>query len=233
MYKFNSISRQHKNKKAHNFLYYYQVDKLIIKNTNLFNGKLVDLGSGTSPYRDFFELYCSSYTSVDWSNSPHEIKADVISDLNVSINVVSNSVDVVVSISVLEHLYRPQIMLKETYRILKDGGNLMMHVPWQWWVHEAPHDYYRYSPYGLEYLLSDAGFKLIRIEPQGGVFSSIFFKLNYYLKRFSKGPRVLKLFIDLILLPILILNQFMAFMLDKLDFSWSLESPGYIVTAKK
>ena len=64
-------------------------------------------------------------------------------------------------------------------------------MPWQWWIHEAPHDYFRYTPYGLRYLLTQAGFRDITIEPQSGFFSMWVNKLNYFsLRACVKGsPR--------------------------------------------
>jgi hypothetical protein len=85
----------------------------------------------------------------------------------------------------------------------------------------------------LNFLLDTAGFKSIKVEPQGGVFSSIFFKLNYFLSRAVRGPRLLRILIKLLMIPVFIFNQILAFFLDKGDFSWSLESPGYVVTAFK
>jgi len=103
------------------------------------------------------------YIGVDWAGSSHEALADIVADLNKPLPIESCVADIVVSLSVLEHLCEPQTMLNEAYRILKKGGVMIIHVPWQWWVHEAPHDYYRYTPYGLTYMLKKAGFDKINI----------------------------------------------------------------------
>ena len=79
------------------------------------------------------------------------MKADIVADLNKPLPIESEVADVVVSISVLEHLCEPMTMLSESFRILKPGGSILLQVPWQWWIHEAPYDFYRYSPYGLNY----------------------------------------------------------------------------------
>jgi hypothetical protein len=38
-------------------------------------------------------------------------------------------------------------------------------------VHQAPHDYFRYTRYGLEYLLREAGFDVEEMTPAGGLFT--------------------------------------------------------------
>ena len=75
-----------------------------------------------APYRAFFEQYVDRYIGIDWSESLHEIHADIIAKLNAPLPMASEFADTVVSISVLEHLCEPQIMLGEACRILKPGG---------------------------------------------------------------------------------------------------------------
>jgi len=65
----------------------------------------------------------------------------------------NSSFDFVLCTEVMEHISEPEHLLKEVYRILKKNGKLLITVPFMVPVHEAPHDYYRYTKYGLEYLL--------------------------------------------------------------------------------
>jgi SAM-dependent methyltransferase len=161
-------SEYHSNRQFHNFLIYNLLDFYLEKYKHLYKGVLVDLGCGEAPYKNYFLQYVEKYVGADWSGSYHNIKADVISDLNEKIDLPDEYADVSVSISVMEHLREPQIFLNEVYRILKKGGYLILQVPWQWWVHEAPYDYFRYTPYALEYMLTKAGFSEFVIEPMGG-----------------------------------------------------------------
>ena len=63
------ISRNHKNRKAHNWLVYDIVDAFLKKNVDLYNGIIYDLGAGEATYKDFFLQYGDEYISVDWLNS--------------------------------------------------------------------------------------------------------------------------------------------------------------------
>ncbi len=57
----------------------------------------------------------------------------------------------------LEHLPEPGLALAEIARTLEPGGRLLIAAPHEWEVHQAPHDYFRYTRYGLQYLLERAG----------------------------------------------------------------------------
>ena len=92
----------------------------------------------------------------------------------------SEVADTVVSFSVMEHLHQPQMMLDEAFRILKPTGNIILQVPWQWWIHEGPHDYFRYTPYAQNFMLVKAGFNNIKIKAQGGFFTMWILKFTYF-----------------------------------------------------
>lgn len=59
-------------------------------------------------------------------------------------------------------------------------GYIILYVPFQWWMNEIPHDYFRYTRYGLKYMLEKSGFKDITIEPMGGFFTMFILKINYF-----------------------------------------------------
>src|SRR5262249_25160700 len=61
-----------------------------------------------------------------------------------------------------------------------------------------PHDYYRYTRYGLKYLLGQAGFDEISIEPVGGFFRLLSRRLFNALQFF---PGVLMIFAAIFFVP--------------------------------
>lgn len=227
------ISHAHVNRRSYNWLAYDTLDYFLKKFSPLYKGTLYDLGSGESFYRDFFLQHVDTYIAVDWMQSYHEIKADIIADLNEPLPIDDQTADTVVSLSVLEHLQKPQIMIDEAFRILKSGGWIVLQVPWQWWVHEAPYDYFRYTPYGLEHLFERAGFVNIKVEPQAGFFTTIILKMNYFSLRFIRGPRLVRLLLRGIFGIYWFIGQKFAPVLDKLDKDWALEASGYFLTARK
>lgn len=224
---------KHSNRGNHNWLIYRINDRSLIAHQHFLKGRLFDLGAGESPYRDFFLEHANQYVAVDWAGTFHNSKADIIADLNMPLPIDSEAADSVVSLSVMEHLCEPQMMLNETYRILKPLGYLLLQVPWQWRIHEEPYDFFRYTPFGLKYMLAKAGFEEIVIKPQSGFFTMWFIKLNYFSLRLIRGPRLVRTLIKALLTPIWMIDQTVAPFLDKLDRNWAAESTGFIVTARK
>jgi SAM-dependent methyltransferase len=228
-----NISRQHSNRQSHNWIIYDIGDRFLLKLSKSFKGDLYDLGAGESPFKDFFLQFAQKYVAVDWAGSFHKTQANIAADLNKPLPIESEVADTVVSISVMEHLCEPYIMLTEAFRILKPSGELVLQVPWQWHIHEAPHDYFRYTPFALRYLLEKAGFVDVLIEPCSGFFTTIVLKLNYFSCRFIRGPRPLRWIIKGLLLPLWFVGQMVAPWLDKLDRNWAAEAAGYYVIARK
>ncbi len=76
--------------------------------------------------------------------------------------------DTAILSSVLEHVHRPEQLLREVARILSPGGRLVMNVPFFYWIHEAPHDYFRYTEFGLRRLAELAGLRVVELEALGG-----------------------------------------------------------------
>ena len=104
-----------------------------------------------------------SYGAVDWTNSFHIAEAEIEADLNKPLPIDLQVVDSVNSLSVLEKLCDLQVMLNEAFRMLKEGGSLVLRVPWQWSINKASHDYPCYRPYGLEYCVSGQASLILRL----------------------------------------------------------------------
>lgn len=134
------------------------------------NSRVLDAGAGESRYAPLFRGH--RYLAVDsavgdlaWDYS----KLDLLGDLE-QLPLAGGSFDAALSVVVLEHTREPLRVLRETARVLRPGGRLLLVVPQEWEVHQAPHDYFRYTRHGLEYLLGCAGFRIRRLEPVGGFF---------------------------------------------------------------
>jgi SAM-dependent methyltransferase len=63
---------------------------------------------------------------------------------------------------VLEHVFTPETFLHEINRVLRPGGRLLLAVPFMWDEHEQPHDFGRYSSFGLRALLMRCGFEVLQ-----------------------------------------------------------------------
>ena len=79
------------------------------------------------------------------------------------------SFDSIFCSQVLHHLPEPERALAEMHRILRPGGKLLLSVPHLSWLHNEPHDYYRFTRQGIAHLLEKTGLRAESIEPAGGL----------------------------------------------------------------
>lgn len=157
---------------------------------NLAHGsRVLDAGAGEGRYRDWFP-HCR-YVGVDlgigdagWNYAG----LDVLGDL-ARLPFPDAAFDAMVNIVVLEHTRRPDVVLAELARTLRPGGRLLLVAPQQWEVHQQPHDYFRFTRYGLEWLLAQSGLTALRIDPIGGYFTLLARRLLNGLNFFQGGAR--------------------------------------------
>jgi SAM-dependent methyltransferase len=129
----------------------------------------LDAGSGRSPWKPLLTARGVEVTSLDVEDRAGEV--DLIADLQDMPAVADASIRTVLCTQVLEHLPRPWDALAEIRRVLVPGGHLILSVPHLSVIHEAPHDYYRYTRYGLQALCERSGLEVVRIVESGGLLS--------------------------------------------------------------
>lgn len=192
-----------------------------------YEGLVIDLGCGSAPYKQVILRTASKYIGVDWPKTRHDSSnIDVFADLTCQLPFKSGQADTVIAFQVLEHLPNPNHFLSECYRILKSGGRLQMTVPFMWHVHEAPDDYFRFTRYGLEYLLRASNFVDIEISENTGFWQMWVLKFNYHTARGSLGP------LNYLWAPLWWLGQMLAPTADRIDWHPQ-ETASYTLAASK
>lgn len=163
---------------------------------------LLDAGAGEQRYRK----YCShlEYVSQDfcqykgkaivgtgkdevWNTDKIEIVSDII-----DIPREDESFDNIMCTEVFEHIKRPELAIKEFYRLLKKNGRLVLTAPFASFTHMAPYHYCTgFNRFWYEEILTDNGFEIIEVTQNGNWFSYVgqeATRANYMSKEFSLKP---------------------------------------------
>lgn len=135
------------------------------------DGELVlDAGAGESRHKAYFTR--GRYVALDsgrgdpaWDYS----RLDVCADLE-SLPFRGGSLDRILCMVVLEHTPHPHQVTAEFARVLRAGGELFLVLPFLWEEHQAPHDYFRFTRYGVQSLMQDLPLTVGLLEPIGGLF---------------------------------------------------------------
>jgi SAM-dependent methyltransferase len=187
--------------------------------------RVLDAGAGEGNYKRYFskQRYCGLDLGVGDQKWDYT-RLDVVGDL-ARIPFEAGTFDAAINIVTLEHVTEPARVVCEIARVLKPGGRLLLIAPLEWEEHQQPHDYYRYTRYGLEHLLKQAGFAEIVIEPVGGFFRLLSRRLFNALQ-FFPGPLMIVAAIFFVP-PALFLP-----LLDGMDRRRNF-TPGYICVARR
>ena len=178
--------------KKHNF--YKTFKKLIIEINN--HQPIYDLGTPSRFHKEMGlvkdlvsnDNYFAGGFNPDFSLGRDS--CDFHCDIENLSQVESNTIGSVVCLSVLEHVKRPEVAIKEIYRILKPGGKLLISTPFMYTYHGKSENYHkseinkialykdfahnnypdfrRYTHEGLASLCFDSGFAKCSIYPQDG-----------------------------------------------------------------
>lgn len=138
------------------------------------SGVLLDLGCGNVPLYQMYKNLVTDNICVDWSDSLHQkIYLDHAVNLNEGIPLSDSRFDTVLMTDVLEHIANPQLLMSEIARVLRPKGKLILTVPFFYWLHETPHDYFRYTEFSLRMFCEQNNLNVLLLEAYGGALEVI------------------------------------------------------------
>lgn len=150
--------------------FYFQIDWWVYKLAKKYDQKgkkLLDFGAGECRYKKHFKKL--EYKSQDVKQNADKT-IDYVGELKGKYNYI-------LCTQVLEHLTQPELAFGEFKRLLKPGGKLFLSTNFIYQIHMEPNDYWRFTEYGLKYLGETAGFKIEKLEQQGGIFQVLAYLL--------------------------------------------------------
>ncbi len=229
---------QHTHALARFFTYRWRLYAAAERYLPAFRGRVLDLGAGHQPFRPFLPTDVQYY-ALDVV----PIRGNDVVGSALALPFAAATFDGVICTEVLEHVPEPEQALREIARVLRPGGRLYVTVPMTWGLHYEPHDYYRFTRYGIAYLVEKAGLRVRATVQLGGLFTTglarledvggaMAFKLAFPLK-FIAGPRGRVLLSSWALLPLVVLLDRLATLLDRLVPFARQDALGWIVLAEK
>lgn len=202
-------------------------------------GRVLDVGAGEAPWRellpsgaeyvgvdvdmsgDFGMRHRSGITYYDGKKLPYD----------------DGSFDHVLCTEVLEHVPDPVAFLFDLNRVLRQGGSLILTVPWSARLHHLPYDYGRFTRFGLAALLESTGFSGVNIEERGNDITVIANKLTVLMIRLLRPRRLHDCFwawvLAAMLAPIMVVFLGAAHVALFLNAGSKEDPLGYGVTALK
>jgi len=134
-------------------------------------------------------------------NIDPEQKPDVVGDAQ-DLSFENSSFDVIVCSEVFEHVKDPRKAALEFKRVLKPGGLLLLTTRFVFPVHDAPSDFWRFTPYGLQEIFSD--WEIVEEKTEADAFSTIAILLQRIMFQTKlRGGKITK---GLVYLLVLFLN---------------------------
>ena len=125
----------------------------------------IDIGSGPMTNKNLLK----KFNNIIYMDGAKFNSVNIVCDFEKAVPLKSNSADAIILSNVLEHIFSPQTLLKEIYRVLKNNGKCLILVPYSIKLHQEPHDYFRYTKYALKKFLEDSNFLNHKIEELGSI----------------------------------------------------------------
>jgi len=195
------------------------------------NSLVLDAGAGKCPYKYLFSHV--NYESTDFCQIDDMPYGEItyVCDLT-SIPVEDARYDMVLCTQVISELPDPDLALKELFRILKPGKELWISAPLFYAELPIKYDFFRFTQYGLRYLLVKAGFEILSTEWLEGYSGTLAYQFKTAAGALSIKPKdygggfrgMLGATLSIILKPVLYL---LALIYSRLDIRHKYENRGY------
>lgn len=118
--------------------------------------RVLDIGAGGSAYGKMFPNRVSF--DIDPARKP-----DIVGDAH-HMPFSDGEFGMIVCTEVLEHLKDPPRAITEMWRVLKPGGTLLLTTRFVYPIHDSPHDYWRFTKYGLRELFREWDIRELQVE---------------------------------------------------------------------
>lgn len=185
----------------------------------------LDIGASEGDHREYFSHRTT--LDIDASKNP-----DVVGDAH-NLPFEDASFEVVVCSEMLEHADNPQKVISEIKRVLKPEGRVVLTTRFAFPIHDAPNDYWRFTPYGLRKLFSE--FEIIEVATDGGPFRAIAIQVQRIIFQ-TDLPKVIKGMLCLVITILPYLDNLIPHQYGNIGRTLEVDtilSSGVFIAAKK
>ncbi len=145
--------------------------------------RVLDIGSGGSSYAKYFPNRLT--VDIDPERKP-QIVADAA-----HMPFKDGEFSFILCTEMLEHVLDPVLVMAELRRVLAPGGTFILTTRFVYPLHDAPHDYWRYTRPNLERLF--AAFHEVSIEAEAGPFTTLGVLVERFMMQTDvRGGKVMK-----------------------------------------
>lgn len=121
-------------------------------------GKVLSIGSAKDKdgEGDYYKNYFSKALCYTTSEISENFNCDLVLDIRAMPEIANETYDCIYCSGVLEHVDDFHAGFNEITRILKPDGILLLGLPFRQPIHMPPQDFWRFTKYGIKYLLEDS-----------------------------------------------------------------------------
>lgn len=161
------------------------LDKLLEENKHYYKGIVLDIGG-----RDRGKFKKPKDKVKEWIFADIEkgYNPDIVLDV-CDMPIKDDGIDVINATELFEHVEKLRKGLRECYRVLKEGGVMILSAPFLYPIHSDPYDFQRWSEYKWIKTLREIGFKIEKFKIMGRFFTVS----GDIIKTFTKSmPKLLR-----------------------------------------
>lgn len=198
-------------------------------------GVVLDVGAGDR-WIERWLTDGSCYIALDYPATGQDLysaRPDVFADA-ARLPFGDASIDMVVSFEVIEHVRYPEAALAEIARTLKPGGRACLSMPFLYPVHDAPHDFQRWTSHGWSRSAGEAGLEVVCVQPAGSAIETAALLGCLAISGPLQGRPSWQVLIAVpIVIPMVVLINLMGWTLSRVWPAWSAMSIGLHVELRK
>lgn len=139
-------------------------DRELSRALSSFEGTVLDVGCANARLSKLLPAECR-YVGLDYPGTAlalYGTRPHVFGDA-CRLPFADASIGAVILKDVLEHVRGPELALAEIARVTRPDGRLLLWIPFLYPIHDAPHDYQRFTRHGLSAYVGGHGFQVMRI----------------------------------------------------------------------